>query len=460
MSETNFPAESITIAEAEAMQLFSNLSTKYRQSILANMIQKLAGLFPLTLQGSITLLMAAGALRIFGYGSMDLVVFSLAICALAILIFCLFCSVISGVLVQRSVYRTLGSTDTTAKVINVEAGFPNETGFKLPVLNYFPLVKLSWRITFPDYIETRVRVSTSSELVEEIIPKKRCLAENVVRQFIVSDVLGFCRYSWWQDQPIRFKALPRTNTVKPLPLLRSLTAEDGIPNPSGDPEGDRMEIRPYAPGDSIRNIMWKVFARSRQLNVRLAEKSIFHSKRTVAYLLSSNNDEAAAAVARVALEAAVLGEDWAFGADGSELPCETLAESLDAIARSRAISPPFSYGLDNFLTAAAGQSGAHCIVFAAAEFAPWLANLKKTIGRHSGHFSLVLATDGFEDPQSFSIWHRLFFQEPGSDSSPLERASPKHDLINLLTELGQLVESTLVVDRKTGLSFDQSLRKV
>jgi len=29
-----------------------------------------------------------------------------------------------------------------------------------------------------------------------------------------------------------------------------------------------------------------------------------------------------------------------------------------------------------------------------------------------------------------------------------------------LTALGQLVESTIVVDRKTGLSYDQNLRKV
>ena len=128
--------------------------------------------------------------------------------------------------------------------------------------------------------------------------------------------------------------LPRTNTVKPLPLLRSLTAEDGIPNPSGDPDGDRMEIRPYVPGDSVRNIMWKVYARNRQLSVRLAEKSVFHSRRTVAYLLSSSNDEAAAAVARIALESGVLGEDWAFAADGAEQACDSLPEALEALASS------------------------------------------------------------------------------------------------------------------------------
>jgi hypothetical protein len=442
------------------MLSISKLTISFKRTLLFRLLRSFAGLFPLTLQGVITLLVAATALSVFGYGSMDLVVFSLAICALAILIFSLFCAVIGGVIIQRRVHRLLKQSSGTYEAINVEAGFPNETGFSLPVLNYFPLVKLSWRIVFPDFIETRIRVSPDNQLVEEIIPIKRCRTDAMDRQFTVSDVLGFCRYSWYQRQEVPCMALPRTNTVKPLPLLRSLTAEDGIPNPSGDPEGDRMEIRPYAPGDSVRNIMWKVYARNRQLNVRLPEKSVYHSKRTVAYLLSSDNDEAAAAVARVALESGALGEDWAFAADGTELPCETLAPALEAVARSRAIGQPYSYGLDKFLNVAAGQSGAHCIVFAGAEIAPWLALLKKTIGRFPGQFSLVLATDGFDDPQNFSIWHRLFLQEdPGNNATPAG-ASSKRDLLKLLTELGQLVESTLVVDRKTGFSFDKSLRKV
>ena len=52
------------------------------QSILRG-LRTLAGLFPLTSQGTITLLATATALSVFGYGSMDLVVFALSICALA-----------------------------------------------------------------------------------------------------------------------------------------------------------------------------------------------------------------------------------------------------------------------------------------------------------------------------------------------------------------------------------------
>lgn len=429
-------------------------------SLLISLSRRLIALFPLTLQGTITLLLAAYALRVYGYGAMDLVVFSLAICALSILVFSLFCSVISGLVIQQRVRAILDGQGSRIEPAKVEAGYPNETGFQLPALNYFPLVKLSWQIVYPDFVETRIRVAPDGNLVEEIVPEKRCKTEFVTRLFTVSDVLGFCRYSWQLQQDISCTALPRTNTVKPLPLLRSLTAEDGIPNPSGDPDGDRMEIRPYVPGDSVRNIMWKVYARNRQLNVRLAEKSVFHSNRTVAYLLSSDNDEAAAAVARVALETGALGEDWAFSADGSEAPADTLPAALDAIARSRAIGTTLSYGLDEFLQQSAGQAGTHCIVFAAAEMAPWFEHLKNTIGRFPGRFSLVLATDGFNETEQLKLWQRLLLQNDPASTAEQEFGGSRADLLKLLTALGQLVESTVVVDRKTGLSFDQNLKKV
>ena len=224
---------------------------KNRINFLA-LFRLLVGLFPVTLQGLITLTLATLTLSVYGYGSMDLVVFAIAICALAIFIFSLFCSIISGIIVQRKVQKLLEGQVSSLANIEVEAGFPNETGFSLPAINYFPLVKLSWEISFPDFIETGIRVSDNNELVEEIIPQKRCKTNLVIRQFTVADVLGFSRYSWRQKQKVGCFALPQKNTVKQLPLLRSLTAEDGIPNLSGDPEGDRMEIRPYVPGDSVR----------------------------------------------------------------------------------------------------------------------------------------------------------------------------------------------------------------
>lgn len=431
---------------------------------LVKALRSLAGLFPLTTQGTITLLATATALSVFGYGSMDLVVFALTICALAILVFCLFCTVIFGVVMQRRIRKEqekqTASGSSISRDIKVEAGYPNETGFKLRGTSFLPLVRVDWKIVYPDAIETRTRFDRSGFLVEEIIPSRRCLSDKLVRQFTISDVLGFCRFSWRLEQQVQCMALPKISAVKTLPLLRSLTAEDGIPNHAGQPEGDRMEIRPYAPGDSVKNIMWKVYARTRQLNVRLPEKSVFHSKRTVAYLLSSPNDEAASAVARVALQSAAFGEDWSFGADGTETPCDDLATALRAVAKSRALDAPYSYGLDRFLGRAAGHSMAHCIVFAAAERAGWEAELKATIRKYQGQITLVLATDGMEEREVQSFWQRLLLRREPATGAVSQATGSRSGVLDLLTDFGQLVESTLIVDRKTGLSFDQHLRKV
>lgn len=429
-----------------------------QRSLVFRALQAAAGAFPLSLQGTLTLLVAALALREFAYGAMDLVVFALAICALAILVFCLFCTVISGVVIQRRVIKLL--QQKADKEIRLECGFPNESGFSLPALSYFPLIKLNWKLVFPDQLQTRVRAAEDGSLVEELIPKQRCLTDNVVRQFTVSDVLGFCRYSWRKSENRRCIALPQINTVRSLPILQSMTAEDGIPNPAGNPEGDRMEIRPYAPGDSVRDIMWKAFARNRQLNVRLAEKSVFHSQKTIAYLLSSDNDEAASAIARVALEQGALGEHWQFGADGTSGATDNLPGALEAIARSRALVAPHRYGLDDFVQETAGGAATHCIVFAAAEQADWVPLLQKSMQRFRGPFSLILATDGFSDATATPLWQRILLKTPDSRELETDTGIKRTDLLGLLTDIGHLVESTLIIERRSGHCFDRQLRRV
>ncbi len=430
--------------------------------------------FPFTIQGIVVLSLSIVALQIFGYGSMDLVVFSLSVCAIAIICFCLIVVLFAGLTMRKRLRHSSNGIPSANRLLRVETGYRNETGFSLPAMKYFPLVKLDWALVYPDYIHTRISLDIDeNNSCEEIIPLRRCKTDKLVRLFTVRDVLGFCRFSWRHTQTGELLALPQTSSIKTLPLLRSLTAEDGIPNPSGDPTGDRMEIRPYVPGDSVRNIMWKVYARNRQLNVRLPEKSVFHSNRTIAYLLSSDNDEAAAAVARIAVESGALGDDWAFGADGSDEPCSNIEDSLHTIARSRAIDTPHPYGLDNFLQRQASLGTSHCIIFAAAQGGPWVQQVRASVNRFNGHFSVVLATDGVVDEKPDSFWKQLIYQsnnyngprnissyEDYVEANKKKSAVSTKELSRLLMEMSQLVQSTMVVDRHTGYSFDHNMNKV
>ena len=135
-------------------------------------------------------------------------------------------------------------------------------------------------------------------------------------------------------------------------------------------------------------------------------------------------------------------------------------EALDAIAKSRAIGAPHEYGLDKFLKLAAGQLGAHCIVFASAETASWLPKLTKTVHSLSSGFSAVLAIDGFEEQQEQKLWKKLLFRSLPDSNKETGKGSSKSDILRLLTQLSQLVESVVLIDRRTGHSFDKQFRKV
>ncbi len=421
--------------------------------------------FPLSLQGLALLVIALLALRVYGYGRMDLVVFALAVCALAIVCFSTVIVVLGGLILRHQIQHQLEMDALLRRQplrIKVEAGYPNLTGFRLATMPWLPLISVSWDIVYPDAIRTRLQLDDDdAQWEEEILPARRCRSQRITRLFTVRDVLGFSRFRWRFTQEGELLALPQAGNVKALPLLRSLTAEDGIPDPGGNPEGDRMEIRPYVPGDSVRNILWKVYARNRHLTVRLPERSVYHSARTLAYLVSSPHDEAAAAVARVAVESGALGQDWVFGADGSQTTSSQVDEALTLIAGSRALDGPLPYGLDTFLLGQGALGGTHCVVFASAELAPWLGQLRQTLSRFRVRFSVVLATDGLAREEASPLWQRWVYRRPQAPShAPTGERTPLADLSRLLTELGQLVESTLVVDRHTGQSFDHRMNRL
>src|SRR5690606_10034202 len=146
---------------------------------------------------------------------------------------------------------------------------------------------------------------------------------------------------------------------------------------------------------------------------------------------------------------------WLFGADGSTASTQLVDEALALIAGSRALDGPLAYGLDQFLQTHGGGGSVHCIVFASAEMAPWLGQLRATIARFRVRFAVVLATDGLRSREQSPGWQRLLYRPSPATQDRQQESPALAELSRLLTEVGQLVESTLVVDRHTGQSFDK-----
>ncbi len=382
-------------------------------------------------------------LRVYGFQNMDLVLLAVTVTSLLLLAFCL--AMVAWGCYQ--LWRTRDAWQVEGAPLQLEVGYPNASGFAVPDLAKFPLLRVQWAMVYPDYIQCRQRESElGGELLEELIPQRRCKAETVRRYIWVEDVLGLCRMGRHYEQVSAIEALPKMEGIKNLPLLQSLTADEGIPRPDGQPTGDRMEIRPYVPGDSVRNILWKAFARSRQLTVRLPENSVFHNSKTLAYLLAGPEDEAAAAVARYAVESGMFGEDWCFGADGAVDLRDTTSGALSAIAQSRGIIEPHSYGLDAFLKNCEQGQRAHCIIFASAQHSPWLERLKATVKNHPGiPFSIVMATDGIYDgARSTPLWQQMLWRPV------VQKGMARGQLPGAMASVSQWVESVIIVDRVSG----------
>ncbi|MEM7581983.1 MAG: DUF58 domain-containing protein [Acidobacteriota bacterium] len=403
-------------------------------------------LFPLTWRGFFVALFSGLALWRFGYGTLDLLLFVIGISGLVLIVLSVLAVCGCSVYLRR---RIIGAPPPR----RLEAGSRIATGFQVPALSWMPLVRLRWLWLEPLGVRctTRLRGKLATE---EVVAERRSLVSGVRRRITVEDAFGLSAVTWERSDAGPLTVLPDVGRLKNMPVLQPMASAEGLPHPMGSPEGDRMEIRRYVPGDSVRNIMWKTFARTRQLNVRTPEKSIDRARRTIAYLLTGPGDEPAAAAARVAIERDRLGVGWLFGADGTTEPAESLDSALEAIARSSSYrhnggrngSP--AAGLSAFLSDQDAQGEVHCIVFAPARSGAWTDDALAVSRSFSGAVSFVLGTDGVAERRPSSLWHRLLFLEPPAEGISTEQLA---ELMATFSRAGCEVQ---VVDRSSGRTFD------
>ena len=412
-------------------------------------LRRAADLFPATLRGLLLALVSSLAWWRWGYERRDLLVFVFAAAGLALFF-------LSGLLVAVAAWR-LGRFEkhaaAPAALRRLEAGTPIETGFRRPSFEHWPLVQLRWEWEKPIGVSCRGRYRAPF-LEEEVVARRRCEATSLTRRFFVESAFGLARISWRRTDPAAFLVLPEVGRLRGLPPIHSFASGDAVAHPSGAPQGDRMEIRRYAPGDPVRHILWKVYARTRQLNVRVPERAIDRSRRTIAYLLSGPEDEAAAAVARVALEQNLLGERWLFAADGSPEPCEEIEPALYAIARSGNEKRPTQLGgLSRFLRRSDLAAERHCVIFApAAAMSPqppaWLAELFALPVAVGKTFTLVFGSDGVTPGKKAPLWQRLLYQV-----RPDPALTTSADLQQLLGRCEEAHCRAMVVERRSGRVF-------
>lgn len=411
-------------------------------------------LFPITWLG--LLVGSACALALFHYGlaRIDLVLLIVGVVGLGLVALCFLLTTVAALVLWRRLRGGVVESDLLA-----ECGYPRWTGFSLGTPWFLPFIRIGWGWRDPEVRLQQVR--RGLRIYERIIPLRRTLRDDIVREFEVSDSFGLTRIRFpiLEERVVRFA--PSAGALKQMHVIRSMAAGDELSHPDGPQQGERMDMRHYSPGDPIRFVLWKVFARSREVVVRTPERAIGPVHQTVAYLVTGKADEPGAGAARVAVECGALGGDWVLGADGCADRAESSTDALELLARS-ANAPPEAGGggLGSFLADATPGGQGRALVFVPARPGPWLERVGGAVrSRGQTAVEFVVCADGVDRNAGPRGWFRRYaYKSPGESADPSFGVGPAsaEDVATVCKALAMTGARVIVLDRLHGRVYSEA----
>ncbi len=404
------------------------------------MLRRVADWFPLTWLGGFVALGAWAALEWLAFPELDLVWLVVGFAALGLVAAALL-AVLVGAVSLKIATRSGAREVPEAALMDTQR--TNRTGFSSPTFWFLPLVQVDWTWELPADSEVVIE-KVRWRLRESVRLKERGHVEAVRRRIVIQDAFGLARVAIRQSDPLRLTVLPHAGKLGDTPMLVSVSGGDERPHPMGVEDGDRVELRRYAPGDPARFINWKVFGRTRKLMVRKPERALSPSRRTVAYLVAGPDDDASAASARVCVESGVFGPEWSFCADGASEDTDRVEEAVEMIVSSAGAREAGGRGLEPFLRRAERTGPAAAVIFVPPRPGPWLDSVVRAIRPRAVRTRVVVTTDGVDVAAATPLWRRLL------TLPEVREGTPSQDLDAVIKALAATRVEVIVLDRRSG----------
>ncbi len=318
------------------------------------------GWLPFTFGGAIFFMVSLMALWMLGITRSDLIMVIVGSVGVVLSFLGLLVTLIAGVLCFWRLQN-----QPLAPALTFVVGEKERTRFSLPVPWWVPLIQMDWTWRLADF---SVELDGNDEVVTA---HRRGEWHDIVREVSISDGFGICSIRFEHVQRCEIRVVTNTKKLQQPRMLEGLQAGSEFSHPNGHPEGDRIDLRTYAPGDPVRYILWKVYARTGELMVRTPERAYQPAKRMLAFLIVSKEDEVAAGLATVVLQGDLLGKDWYFGVDGVKHPVSEREVAISTVIQSGSSQEQQAENLSSFLLQAR-EDGSTLLVFAPARPGPWI----------------------------------------------------------------------------------------
>lgn len=323
-----------------------------------------------------------------------------ALVALALVAACLLLVMVTTLYVRRAV-----KSQEAGVPPELQSGGELTTSFRVPNVRALGLLDVQLEWASPAGFSVSL-VRADGKLGEKIGALERGRHDRLVRRFTIEDVFGLSSLSFEVEWAVALRVTPVAAPVN-ASLAASRSSGDAWSHPSGRAEGDLVEMRSYAHGDSMRHVLWRTFARTRRLLVRMPERAVAPQPLNVAFLIAGQADEPSAGVARVFLEQGLLGPDFVFAADGALKPTTRVPEAVEQIIDSIRARSDGAAGLDGLANQVEPHRLGACVVFAPPVDGPWRERLVAMSRRLSVPATVVIGIDGSDDvppPKNVPKW--------------------------------------------------------
>jgi len=368
---------------------------------------RMIGWMPLRWPGLVLLIAGLWLAVYVGRAQADYLVYAASLTAATLVLGCAV-AVLTGALLLRRSVRGLPCGLAEA----IDTMHATRTSFRFSRLAAWPLVEVRLRWDEPAQVE--VELNPAGKWFEEVITaRERGRHAAIVRCFTVEDILGLTavsfRLSW--RQPLLIAPAPAAASAE---LAASFGQGDAYSHPAANPMGDLVEMRQYGHGDPLRHVLWKSFARSRRLLVRMPERAVVPRPASAAFLVAGALDEATAGTARLYLERGALGPDFVFSADGAARPTQNTAEALDQIIDSVRARQIGGTSLETLSAQVDSARLTSCVLFAPAVDGPWRAHVAAFARRLPAPPTVIIGVRGSIAPPPSRGRLARFFIAPGA----------------------------------------------
>ncbi|MCA9669058.1 MAG: DUF58 domain-containing protein [Myxococcales bacterium] len=403
---------------------------------------------PLTPLGVMVLVSALFVHFAIAPNEVDFVLHSASLVALGVLAF----AVALVIIVSLLLWLRLRGSSSAAEwdrggALELESGARCVTGYNFPRFRIWPMVQVTPSWAAPADVDVAMEKqprAAGGGLSEVAEPRSRGRHPTLVRRFIVADIFGLARLGVRRTSARPVRISPSRARIGGH-VIAHFIGGDALSHPAGPTDGEMLDMRRYAHGDPMRRIIWKAFARSRQLLVRTPERAVMPSPSAVAYLVAGPGDEPTASAARFFVEEGLLGKDFLFQADGANTPTQREDEALEQIIDSAAFRDMGGEGLGRFIAGVEERRRSAFVLFVPPVMGRWLEHVEMASRRLSGA-TVVLAVDHEASAKRRGVLRRLFFSSPAAGAQELSA----HKLPELVRRLGKAGYDVRVLHRPSG----------